>query len=93
MKFRAKIRYWSPEKQSGLAVADIPSQHITKLGGLKQRRVKGRINGAEYQSNVMPSGSGRLSLSVTQKMLAAGGVGVGDDAQFEIELVPPASKK
>jgi Domain of unknown function (DUF1905) len=93
MKFRAKIRYWSPDKQSGLAVVDIPSQHVTKLGGLKQVRVKGRINGAEYQSNVMPSGSGRLSLSVSQKMLAAGGVRVGDEVQFEIERVPPTGKK
>jgi Domain of unknown function (DUF1905) len=90
MKFRAKIRYWSPDKRSGLAVADIPSQLITKLGGLKQMRVKGRINGVEYQSNVMPAGLGRLSLSVSQKMLAAGGVHVGDEVQFEIERVPPA---
>ena len=32
MRFRATIRYWRPESQSGLAVADIPSEHIRPLG-------------------------------------------------------------
>lgn len=90
MKFRATIRYWRPESRSGLAVADIPSEHVAALGGLKQMRVRGKINGAEYLSNVMPAGGGRLTLSVSQKMLAAAGVGVGDEAEFEIHRIPPA---
>ena len=28
MKFRATIRYWRPERASGLAVAYIPNEHI-----------------------------------------------------------------
>jgi hypothetical protein len=90
MKFRASIRYWKPERASGLAVADIPNEHIALLGGLKQMRVQGTINGADYVSNVMPAGSGRLALSVSQKMMTAAGVGVGDAAEFEVERVPPA---
>jgi hypothetical protein len=90
MKFRATIRYWRPEQASGLAVADIPSEHIAALGGLKQQRVRGTINGAEYVSNVMPAGSGRLALSVSKTMLRAGGIGVGDAAEFEIERVAAA---
>ena len=89
--FQATIRYWRPEQASGLAVADIPSEHIAALGGLKQQRVRGTINGAEYVSNVMPSGGGRLALSVSQKMLRAGGVGVGDTADFEIDHLPAQS--
>jgi hypothetical protein len=91
MKFKATIRYWRPEREGGLAVADIPSEHIATLGGLKQARVRGTINGAEYVSNVMPAGSGRLALSVSQKMMKAAGVGVADEAEFEIERVPPVS--
>ena len=83
--FRATIRYWRPEQASGLAVADIPSEHIAALGGLKQQRVRGTINGAEYVSNVMPSGSGRLALSVSQKMMRAGRVSVGDSAEFAVD--------
>jgi hypothetical protein len=85
MKFQATIRYWSSERASGLAVADIPSEHIAPLGGLKQRRVAGTINGTQYQSNVMPAGGGRLALSVSKQMMRAGGVRVGDEAEFEIE--------
>ena len=91
MKFRATIRYWRPERASGLTVADIPNEHIAPLGGLKQMRVQGVINGAAYVSNVMPAGSGRLALSVSQKMMGAAGIGVGDEAEFEIERVPRAA--
>jgi hypothetical protein len=80
-------RYWRPEQKSGLAVADIPSEHIAALGGLKQQRVQGMINGNEYTSNVMPAGSGRLALSVSQTMMKAAGISVGDKADFEIQRV------
>jgi hypothetical protein len=85
MKFQAKIRYWRPEQESGLAVADIPDELVAPLGGLKQARVRGTINGVEYASNVMPAGSGRLALSVSKKMMGAAGVSVGDETEFEIE--------
>ena len=91
MKFRATIRYWRPDQASGLAVADIPIEHISALGGLKQQRVRGTINGAEYVSNVMPAGAGRLALSVSKLMLRAGSVSVGDAAEFEIERLPAAT--
>ena len=91
MKFRAAIRYWRPEQASGLAVVDIPSEHIAALGGLKQQRVRGTINGAEYVSNVMPAGSGRLALSVSKTMLRAGGASVDDTAEFEIERLAAAT--
>ena len=84
MKFTATIRYWRPDQPSGLAVAEIPAQHIKTLGGLKQQRVRGTINGVDYQSNVMPAGSGRLALSVSKKMMADAGVAVGDNVAIEI---------
>ena len=74
-----------------MAIADIPNEHIALLGGLKHMRVQGTINGAAYVSNVMPAGSGRLALSVNQKMMGAAGVGVGDEAEFELERVPSSS--
>jgi Domain of unknown function (DUF1905) len=89
MRFQATIRYWRPERAGGLAVADVPNEHIAALGGLKQMRVRGTINGAEYVSNVMPAGSGRLALSVSKKMMGKAGVDVGDAVEFEIERVPP----
>ena len=82
--FRTTIRYWDPEKASGLAVADIPQEHISGFGGLKQHKVRGAIGGAEFASNVMPAGGGRLALSVSKAMMKDAGVGIGDDVDVEI---------
>jgi hypothetical protein len=87
LRFRTSIRYWNPEKQSGLAVADIPAEHIVSVGGLKQQRVSGTIGGAEFTSNVMPAGSGRLSLSVSKAMMSSAGATIGDEVDVEIVSV------
>ena len=84
-KFRGKIRYFRPEKASGLTVIDIPANVATALGGLKQLKVKGVINGVAFESNTMPAGGGVLALSASKKMLDSAGLKVGDSAQVEIE--------
>ena len=84
IRFDGTIRYWDPAKGSGLAVVDIPAEHVMTLGGLKQQRARGRLAGAEFASNVMPAGGGRLALSVSKAMMATAAVSVGDDAEFEI---------
>lgn len=68
-------------------MADIPSEHHAALGGLTQQRVTGTIAGRPFTSNVMPAGGGRLALSMSRAMLAAAGIGVGDEAEFEIDSV------
>ena len=87
IRFRAPIRYWNPEKQSGLAVADVPPEHIPVLGGLKQQRVRGSIGGVEFASNVMPAGEGRLALSISKAMMKSAGAAIGDDVDLEIGSV------
>jgi len=84
VRFTAQIRYWSPEQQSGLAVVDVPAEHVAALGGLKQQRVRGRMGGAEFVSSVMPAGGGRLALSVSKSMMGAAGAGIGQSAEVEI---------
>jgi len=81
--FRGKIRYFRPSLKSGLAVIDIPQKVAAGLGGLKQMRVRGKLNGMEFSSNTMPAGGGVLALSLSQKLLSAAGLQVGD----EIEVV------
>ena len=85
--FTSRIRYWNPEKASGLAVADIPEVHHGALGGLKQQHVKGTIGGQEFASSVMPAGGGRLALSVNKAMMKSAGVSIGDEVAFEIRAV------
>ena len=84
MRFTTAIRYWNPEKPSGLAVVDIPAEHVDAIGGLKQQRARGSIGGAEFASNVMPAGGGRLALSVSKAMMSAAGASIGDDVEVEI---------
>jgi hypothetical protein len=84
VRFRASIRYWNPEKASGLAVADIPDMHVAALGGLKQQRVHGTMGGSPFTSSVMPAGGGRLALSVSKAMLHAAAAAVGDAVDVEI---------
>lgn len=87
IRFRSRIRYWNPEIQSGLAVADIPSGPAAAIGGLKQQRVSGRIGSAEFTSNVMPAGGGRLALSVSKAMQQAAKAAMGDEIEVEITAV------
>jgi Domain of unknown function (DUF1905) len=87
IRFSGEIRYWNPERASGLAVVDVPTEHVEALGGLKQQRVRGTMVGAEFASNVMPAGGGRLALSVSKAMMSAAGVAVGDVAEFEITAI------
>ena len=83
---RIRVRRWKPGASGGLAVADLPAETAAALGGLRQRRVAGSINGAPFTSNVMPAGGGILCLSVSAAMLKAAGAAVGDDVEIEVGL-------
>jgi hypothetical protein len=83
-RFSGTIRHWNPDKGSGLAVVDIPAEHVPAIGGLKQARVHGTIGGADFTSSVMPAGGGRLALSVSKAMMQSARVTVGDTAEFTI---------
>jgi hypothetical protein len=87
IRFSALVRYWDPEKGSGLSVADIPGEHIGALGGLRQQRVTGTIRERPFTSSVMPAGGGRLALSVSKQMLKDAGASVGDSVEVEIDSV------
>ena len=87
IRFGGEIRFWNPEKASGLAVVDVSSERIAALGGLKQQRVRGTLNGVEFTSNVAPAGDGRLALSVSKAMMAAAQAGIGDRVEVVISGV------
>jgi hypothetical protein len=62
-----------------------PKTVTAGLGGLKQMRVRGTLNGVEFNSNTMPAGGGVLALSVSRKLLEAAGLKVGDETDVEVE--------
>jgi hypothetical protein len=86
MEFRATVRFWHEDRGSGLAVVDAPGEVIAALGGLRQRRVQGTINGVPYTSSVAPAGAGRLALTVSKAMLRAAGAAVGDEVVVAVEV-------
>ena len=86
--FRATVRYFRPEKASGLTVVDVPADVTANLGGLKQLRVRAVVNGKEYTSNTMPAGGGVLALSLNRQILKDCGLSVGDEAEFAIVRLP-----
>jgi hypothetical protein len=90
LPFSGRIRFWDPARSAGLAVVDIPADLIAHLGGLRQARVRGTIGSADFVSNVMPAGGGRLALSVSKAMMSAAGVTVGDIADFTVARVDEA---
>ena len=83
--FRSTVRYFHPEKGSGLTVADVPPDVTAELGGLKQLRVRAVVDGREFVSNTMPAGGGTLALSLSKAILKECGLSVGDEAEFEVE--------
>lgn len=85
MRFTGTVRYFRPELRAGLAVVDIPKDVADDLGGLKQRRVRGTLNGVDFTSNTMPAGGGVLALSLSQKLLQAARLKVGDKVQVELQ--------
>lgn len=87
MTFQGTIRYFRPERAAGLAVVDVPGDVTAALGGLKQMRVRGALNGTEFASNTMPAGGGVLALSVSRKLLDAAGLRVGDRAEVAIDRI------
>lgn len=86
-RFRGTIRYFRQETKAGLAVVDIPQTVATALGGLKQMRVRGKLNGVAFNSNTMPAGGGVLALSLSRSLLSAGGLKVGDKIDVELERI------
>jgi len=87
MRFSGKVRFFRPEAKSGLTVMDIPKDVAAHLGGLKQMRVRGTINGVDFTSNTMPAGGGILALSLSRKLLDTAGLQVGHKADVEVEKI------
>jgi hypothetical protein len=48
IRFRGRVRFWDEAAGKGLAVVDVPAELVERLGGRKQYRVAGTVNGAAY---------------------------------------------
>jgi Domain of unknown function (DUF1905) len=75
------------KKQGGLAVADIPSKFVEALGGRRQMRVSGTLNGEPFTGATMMVRGGGFCVGVTKGAMNAAGVAVGDKILLALEPV------
>jgi hypothetical protein len=80
-RFRTTIE---PARGGGGAVARVPVEVAEQIGGLKQMRVFGTINGAAYKSSTMPWGDRQLYMLVTKAMKSDAGADFGDEVEIEL---------
>jgi uncharacterized protein DUF1905 len=85
--FRGRVRRWREDRPGGLAVVDIPLDLVPELGGRRQMRVAGLLNGAPFTGSTMLVAGGGFCVGVSRAALTAAGVSVGDEV--EVELGPP----
>jgi uncharacterized protein DUF1905 len=84
ISFRGTVRRWDPAKGGGLAVIDVPAGLVDRLGGRKQMRVGGTLNGAPYSGSGMLVAGGGYCVSVSRAALEAANAEVGDSVEVEI---------
>jgi Domain of unknown function (DUF1905) len=81
--FRGRVRRWDETKPGGLSVIDIPAEHVPELGGRRQNRVEGTMNGAPFSGSTMLVAGGGFAVGASKASLKAAGADVGD----EVDLV------
>jgi hypothetical protein len=88
IEFRGRIRRWRDDKPGGLAVVDIPADLVSELGGRRQWRVTGTLQGSPFTGSTMLVAGGGFCVGVSRAALTAAGASVGDDVEVRLERAP-----
>ena len=83
--FRGRIRRWREDKPGGLAVIDIPAEFVAELGGRRQMRMAGSLNGAPFTGSTMLVAGGGFCVGVSRAALKGAGVSEGDEVDVQLE--------
>ena len=83
--FRGHIRRWKEDKPGGLAVVDIPAEFVAGLGGRRQMRMAGELNGAPFTGSTMLVADGGYCVGVSRAAMQAAEVTVGDEVEVQLE--------
>ena len=84
ISFRGRVRSWDEAAGKGLAVVDVPADLVERLGGRRQYRVTGSLNGAPYAGSGMLVAGGGYCVATSAAALKAAGAKVGDDVDVSI---------
>jgi hypothetical protein len=84
-----KVRFETviePARGPGATVALIPMEHVPALGGMKQKRAFGWVNGVEFMTATFPYKGEGLWVGVPKATRVAAGLVVGDRCTMELML-------
>ena len=83
--FRGRIRHWRETPPGGLAVVDIPADLVGPLGGRRQHRVRGTLEGKAFTGSTMLVAGGGFCVGISKAALRATGVAVGQDVDVSLQ--------
>jgi hypothetical protein len=82
--FHGRIRRWKESQPGGLAVIDIPANRVRDIGGRRQFRVRGTLDGKEFRGSTMLVAGGGFCVGVSKAAMDAAGVQVGQDVEVTL---------
>jgi hypothetical protein len=83
-QFRGRIRRWRADKPGGLAVMDIPAEMVEGLGGRRQMRTVGLLDGVPFSGSTMLVAGGGFCVGVSRSALQASGASIGDEVDVQL---------
>jgi len=83
--FKGRVRRWREDQEGGLAVVDVPADLVAQLGGRKQMRVTGTLNGKPFTGSTMLVAGGGFCVGVSKAALKAAGASVGDSVELSLQ--------
>jgi len=86
VRFSGRVRRWRDDKPGGLAVVDIPTDLVADLGGRRQMRVAGNLNGTPFTGSTMLVTGGGVCVGLSKAALTAANAAVGDEVQLSITV-------
>ena len=87
IRFRGRVRHWKEDPPGGLAVVDIPADLVERLGGRRQWKVEGSLDGAAFAGSTMLVAGGGYCVGVSKAALKAAKAAVGDEIDVELRRV------
>jgi hypothetical protein len=81
IQFHGRIRHWREDPPGGLAVIDIPAEHVATLGGRRQWKVEGTVNGAAFAGSTMLVAGGGYCVGISKASMKAAGAAVGEPVE------------
>jgi hypothetical protein len=82
--FAGTVRHWREDPPGGLAVVDVPPELVAVLGGRRQFRVAGTLNGRPFTGSTMLVAGGGYCVGVSRAALKAATAAVGDTVAVSI---------